>query len=523
MKNNRCFSKYFFHVFLIALVSVFLVSEISAQSTCTMNEYGTLKLLGQPTSAYMYVEVRDNIAGTIVNLPVQTFTDGTFSFSYTFQADGGFVSFGFSYYALLDNGTIQTFGGVGGGYICGRDKHWLPHSYHLNGPSHNTPQNAGPYCEGMVGEPVNVTNGNMFIHHTDRFLNKPISISRNYNSMLSTTGLFGYGWQSELDERVVYSNLGNGFVTYSTSSGRVSYAYKSTGNLYLPLATDVYEKIVLNDTTDYSFSVFFKDGSIRNYHQGKIRWKKDRNNNQITYSYDTNGRLNGVSDEFGNSLAIVTNSNNTISQISDDLGAVASYEYHASPNQHLLKTVIYPDNSKYKFEYVDISGKSYLSTVKNANDHVLETHLYDSQGRAYTSEKSGGIEKYTLDFTNVSASTDPHTIVTDALGRVTKYYVDKSKGKDLVTKIEGVCSCGGGSEITEFEYDDKRNIIKKTDALSRITSYSYDANGNIASVTDDLGSLKFTYNAFNQILTYKDYVDSQDPDPGVNTIANTYS
>ena len=70
--------------------------------------------------------------------------------------------------------------------------------------------------------------------------------------------------------------------------------------------------------------------------------------------------------------------------------------------------------------------------------NVLESHSYDSQLRALTSEVAGnGTEKYTLNY--VSAT---ETDVTDALNHVTKYFYDTSKSRNVVTRVEGSCSCG---------------------------------------------------------------------------------
>ncbi len=138
------------------------------------------------------------------------------------------------------------------------------------------------------------------------------------------------------------------------------------------------------------------------------------------------------------------------------------------PSTTLLKTVTYAYGSKYEVEYTTISGKTYLTTVKDALDNILETHQYDANGRATTSEKQGGVEKYKLDYTNANLPTNPYTSVTDALGRITKYYFDKSRGRNLITKTEGLCGCGGsGSEVTTFEYDANFNLKKKVDALGR--------------------------------------------------------
>jgi hypothetical protein len=68
-------------------------------------------------------------------------------------------------------------------------------------------ENAGfTPCNGSIGEPVNVTNGNVYLQQTDFHLPSSvggISITRTYNSFSQNIGLFGRGWTSDFDERVV--------------------------------------------------------------------------------------------------------------------------------------------------------------------------------------------------------------------------------------------------------------------------------------------------------------------------------
>src|SRR5438876_9301071 len=94
----------------------------------------------------------------------------------------------------------------------------------------------------------------------------------------------------------------------------------------------------------------------------------------------------------------------------------------------------------------------YLTSVTDALGNVLESHTYDSQGRALTSEIAGnGTERYTLSY--VSAT---ETDVTDALNHLTKYLYDTSKGRNVVTQVEGSCGCGS-SQIQTWAYDAQLN------------------------------------------------------------------
>lgn len=190
--------------------------------------------------------------------------------------------------------------------------------------------------------------------------------------------------------------------------------------------------------------------------------------------------LTGVTDAFGGTLTFTLNGSGNVTEIADSTGTVATYEYF--PSSSRLKTVTYPDSSKYKFEYTTVGSTYYLATVKDALDNILETHAYDSSGRATTSEKDGGGEKYTINYASTASG---QTTVTDTLGRVTKYNFDKSLGVNLITRLEGQCGCGSsGSETTTYTYDHRANLVKKVDALLNQTTYTYDSSSNLKSVTD---------------------------------------
>ncbi|HKR23161.1 MAG TPA: RHS repeat-associated core domain-containing protein, partial [Pyrinomonadaceae bacterium] len=171
-----------------------------------------------------------------------------------------------------------------------------------------------------------------------------------------------------------------------------------------------------------------------------------------------------------------------------------------------LLTVTYPDNSQYVFAY---DGLFRLTSVKDALNNVLESHTYDSQGRGLTSAAHGGAELYTLTYFSSTK-----TKVTDAFGRLTEYTFENKNGRNVVTKVEGNCSCGS-SQVKTWTFDSQLNMLSETDALNHTTSYTYDAGGNVLTETDFTGTVTYTYNSFGQELTETDQMG------GVTT--NTYS
>lgn len=370
-----------------------------------------------------------------------------------------------------------------------------------------------PSCNSSRGRPVNVINGNMYIGETDYVLpglDENITVSRSYNSLSGLSGLFGEGWTSEFDENIVV--LTDLAIRLQMPDGRGAYLGRPNAtSVYESATTDLQARAIKN--SDNTFILTFKDGRIHKFgSDGRLLWRQDRNGNQTTLNYHaTTGSLTGITDAVGRTLSIELNGNGNITKIYDSMSTIATYEYIPSTNR--LSSIAYHDDSRHDFEYTatPVNGRYLLKTVRDALGNVLETHEYNSNGRATTSEVANGVEKYTFDYTNPAM-----TVVTDAAGVITKFYFSAGSGLNVVSKVEGVCGCGGsGNESTQYFYDDRLNLVKKTDALNRETVYTYDSDRNVTAVTDFLGTQSFTYNSLGEVLTATDRMG------GVT--ANTYS
>jgi RHS repeat-associated protein len=360
-------------------------------------------------------------------------------------------------------------------------------------------------CNGHVGAPVNVTNGNMYLQQTDYSLpgvGPAINITRTYNSISSShIGIFGKGWSSDYDEKISVLNSTN--VRWFRADGQATtFTRSADSDPFTSVQGDFHGMLTQN--TDGSFTVFFKDGTIHRFSSGgKLLSLADRLGNQTALGYDINGRLESITDPFGRVLNVTPDSNGRVLSISDSLGTAATYTYGGSGE---LLSVTYPDNSKFNFSYTTANG---LATVTDALGNILESHTYDAQGRALTSERQGAVERYSLSFVNTT-----ETDVTDALGRVTKYFFDTSKSRNVVTQIQGLCSCGTGSQSQSWTYDNQLNMTSHTNALGQVATHAYDTSGNQLSATGVLGTSTFTYNQLGEVLT------STDAMGGITT--NTY-
>src|SRR5262245_12075378 len=125
--------------------------------------------------------------------------------------------------------------------------------------------NAGYSCP-IKGDPVNVTNGNMWISHHDYSLpglGDPIEINRFYNSIIQTTGLFGLGWSTKYDESIVVYDPN--MIRLNRPDGKAIYfGRKAATDPYLfSFSKDVTGKIVPN--VDGTYTLTYLDGSVRNF------------------------------------------------------------------------------------------------------------------------------------------------------------------------------------------------------------------------------------------------------------------
>jgi RHS repeat-associated protein len=361
--------------------------------------------------------------------------------------------------------------------------------------------NDGPCdnCKGAVGSPINVSNGNMYLQQSDYQLpsiGPGLSIARTYNSNSQRVGLFGRGWSSAYDESILAYD--SNFLRFNHAGGRAIYFGRPSGSsgALSDLIGDVHEQVTQGGS---GFTLTMKDGSSEQFNSaGKLLSMTDRIGNTTSLTYGANGFLASVTDPFGRVLTVNTNANGQVTSISDSLGTIATYTYGGSNE---LLSVNYADNSAFNFAY---DGSFHLTTVTDGSGNIVESHTYDSQGRAITSEKQGGVDHYSLNY--VSAT---ETDVTDGLGRMTKYTFDTSKIRNVVTRVEGLCSCGGGSgsQIQTWTYDNQLNVTSKTDALNHVNSYTYDANGNRLTETDPTGTVTYTYNGFAEVLTRTDQMN----------------
>jgi YD repeat-containing protein len=322
-------------------------------------------------------------------------------------------------------------------------------------------------------EGVNPSNGNLTLTEIDLVIpgrGIPLTVERNYNSRNTVVkGLFGYGWSSNFDARLIYGVSGP--VVYIDNDGTRHYfgesidgGYIAQSGIYLSLSKQLDGTFILtlaDQTTKLAFN-----------QNGRIQSISDLNGNITTYSYNTSGQLQSVQDASGRALSISYGVSGFISTITGE-------------------------NRIYKYSQ-DVNG--YLTTGTNAKN-VTKYYGYDSIGRmtsrndgrnittSFTYDASSRISKVSCPITIAGSATE--SVVTfsyDPTNNWTTKYNNVDQRKDFsydsmgrVTQIIENITDAVNKKASKFTYSDNNEVVQMQDPKNQSYVYEYDIQGNLTS------------------------------------------
>ncbi|MBA3926359.1 DNRLRE domain-containing protein [Listeria rustica] len=336
----------------------------------------------------------------------------------------------------------------------------------------------------VIGGEVNATNGNFLFSETDFELEgrgPSINISRTFNSQNDQVGLFGKGWTSTLETRVV--EQANGDVMLYESDNKTQ-LFMKTGTTYEAPA-GVYSELTKTAT---GFLMVEQDKSEVAFNAtGQLLSEKDPNGNLLTYTY-ASGKLTGMTDASGRKVSVAYNGAQ-ISKVTGPENRDVTFTYDAAKQLTASTT---PRGKAYRYGYTDglltaiydpkhTEATPYKTAYEYADKKLVK--VTDPVGKATTLSYAPEKREATL---------------VNAKGKKTVYtYNQAGNPEKVIVDADGLKL----STTTSYEAN---NLIKEVSPKGQEETYTYDADGNVTSVTDPYGTENYTYNENNDVISATD-------------------
>ena len=342
-----------------------------------------------------------------------------------------------------------------------------------------------------------------------------------------------------------YDSVGN-VTSVTNGNGKVtSYSYDQLSNLVERMTS-------LGDKETYTYNVNNQlekvtksDGKTISYDYNKLDQLlkveySEKQDGQVLYTYDADGRRVSMSDLTGTSQ-YATNEEGEITGVRQGDGSLIQYEYDAYGN---ISKMIYPDGSTVSYTYdeldrltsvTDVKGQKTSYSYNTAGDltevdrgdgtksfltydkahRLTELRHMDKQDKlissyGYEYDDGGYIAKETI---KQDGETLVHTYTYDTLGQVENMTVSDVSGKELSklsytydlagNKLTSNETVDGKESQTRFTYDDHNRLTKLEGPDGTIT-YTYDKNGNRIASEKNSEKLDYIYDTENRLLAIKD-------------------
>ncbi|WP_236546350.1 RHS repeat-associated core domain-containing protein [Anoxybacillus sp. PDR2] len=338
---------------------------------------------------------------------------------------------------------------------------------------------------------VNAATGNLIIDEDDLSISgrgPELGITRTYNSLSASTGLFGKGWHSDAEMTIVAQGNEARFIDEDGTLHRFTKlsdgTYKAPTGVYLELSETTNEYIL---TTKDQTKLYFQKTD------GKVTKIVDGHGNTTVYGY-ANGKVVSITDASGRKLDIQYNSNGKIEKITDPMNRTITYEYE---NDQLTK-VTQTGGEITRYQYNEQGRLEKVFEPTHTEDKpVVNQFVYDG-GRLHQVIDPEN-HTYTLSYD----STKRQLVMEKPNGRKIRYTFNEA-----ANPIEIVEDVGGLNITTRYVYEG--NNLKETrdpndqGAANPTESYTYDANGNVLTAKDSYGTETYQYNQNHDVVSMKD-------------------
>ncbi|MFJ2986823.1 DUF6531 domain-containing protein [Collimonas sp. NPDC087041] len=348
-------------------------------------------------------------------------------------------------------------------------------------------------CPIEDGNPINHGNGNKRQLESD-YLSAAgygMQLRRTYNGNSTRNGRYGARWSGNYERIVLTNSAYPNNAGIQRDDGKIL-TFTLTNGVYRPDA-DVTDNLTrqtdgAGNTIGWQYRVA-TDQSLESYDSnGRLLSITSREGwvQTLTYS-DTStpvtiapqpGLMLRVADQFGRQLNFTYDSSSRLIQMTDPTGKTVSYSYDSNNN---LSSVTYQDGKTRTYVYNEpaytdgANLPTALTGIVDENNVRFATFNYDSSGRGISTEHAGGVEKYSIGYTQPGSQ----STVTDPLGTVRTYSFQTLLNTIRSTGQNQPGGAGCGAASSTVAYDANGNVATRTDFNGTVTTYSYDLTRNL--------------------------------------------
>ncbi|UBY97676.1 DUF6531 domain-containing protein [Pseudomonas cannabina] len=324
-----------------------------------------------------------------------------------------------------------------------------------------------PAKNDCVGNPILPASGNKFEFEKDYVHSSGLTFGRFYNSL---DGSWRHSYSAHLN-----MTSENEYVSFVGADGKAIF-YKLSGNVYIGDAGN---------------------GSLVRVEAG---WEY-RSPANIVYQFDLAGRLTSVTEAgsvrytlvYASGEVKVSALSGQVLTFSEDArhqplsfsseGVIIHYKYDADLHLTEVERIQNGVTARRHYHYEDSRNTGLLTGITDERGVRFATWSYDDNGRAVSSQHSGG-----AGLTQVAYNADGSSTVTNELGKTTAYRYQQIGGIKRVTSIEGEPSANCPASNSSYTYNDQGLMLTKTDAKGLVTAYSYNDRGLEISRTEASGT-----------------------------------
>jgi len=324
-------------------------------------------------------------------------------------------------------------------------------------------------CNGTVGDPVFVADGNMRYAEVDPL--PPLmggALERTFDSGEGQGGIFGPGWMTMFDQKlnvegsteeapeiVQFTTANNqqiafgpdGVQVWPTSSG-------AKGTLRFDATAGGYVYRPPGGTIETIFNTDGLFGGLRDVGTGR------RTSVQRFYTNGVLTRLTAT-DSWSGVVWDMTLTSGSVTSI-----ATAGFTWTYAYTNGALTQVTSPEGTWRTYVY----GSSGITEIRDGAGKLIESHQYDATGRATSSSgPSDEIANVQYDLSAPDGTT--MTRVTTSAGAVMDAKLEPIGGAYRPTSHDGGCSSCGKDEVVA--YDGGGRVLRRQNSDGYISLYSY--------------------------------------------------